>query len=481
MGETLIGTRYMRLYFYIEGLIGFVFGIVILNAKINPSYKIVWLILVLLLSWAGIALYLMLGRNNRKNRRIHRYVKRQLPLADMLSGSGENVRAAIRAADPDFARIAEYVERVGGFPAEYCSDATYYESGEAFFEPYKEALRAAKHFIFMEFYIIDEGKMWGEVLEILEQKVSEGVTVRLVYDDFGNFGTLPANYSRILAGKGISCMVFNKFVPVVNMRLNNRTHRKITVIDGKVAFTGGLNLADEYINAVRKFGYWKDSAIRVTGRCVANFTAMFLQMWSIKHECEDTSRFFPALPIEEGTDFAVPFSDAFADEHNVAEDIYMSLLYSAKDYVYISTPYLLLDNEMRTAIVTAAKSGVDVRLLVPHIPDKKSTFWLTKAFYTELIDEGVKVYEFSPGFVHAKFIVSDDRVGVVGTTNMDFRSFYLNYECGVLFRNEAAAKAVRDDFHACEGLGRLMTKENTKVRLVTRMIRSMIRMFAPLM
>lgn len=323
--------------------------------------------------------------------------------------------------------------------------------------------------------------MWSEILSVLRKKVAEGVDVRVIYDDFGNFKTLPARYYRELEGYGIKTMVFNPFRPILDMRGNNRSHRKIAVIDGKYGFTGGLNIADEYINEKQRYGYWKDTAVMIEGSAVANFTAMFLQMWSVKYPKEDFTPFLKSDAVLDGDCYAQPYSDAPQDATNICENIYLAMIYNAKDYVYITTPYLMIDNEMKVALLSAAQSGVDVRILVPHIPDKKIAFWLTKAFYTELLAGGVHVYEYLPGFVHAKQIVSDDEYAVVGTSNMDFRSFYLQFECGVLMKGKKIAGGIAGDVRKSCDLSREMTKENTKVHLPMRIIRGILRFFAPLM
>ena len=461
-------------------IVSVVFGIYILNCDLHPSYKLAWTVIVLTMPIFGVFAYVVLGRNGQKNRRVRRYARYAVPLWTYLVPRLEFAES-LKDEDSFFAETAKYMETTIGFPAYRCDDATFFGCGEDFIETYFKELQKAERFIFMEYYIVAEGALFDRWLEILDGRMAAGVEVRLIYDDFGNFLTMPPRVRRLLKSHGIKTMVFNKFRPILDMSQNNRTHRKITVIDGKVGFTGGITLADEYINVKIKHGYWKDTAVMVKGACVANFTAMFLHAWSYEHKNEEFAPFFPDLPEEtESKSFAQPFTDIPIDRNNTTEDLYIKILYHAKRYVTITTPYLLIDEEMKRAILTAQKSGVDVRIIVPHIPDKKWVFWLTKAFYTELVKEGVKVYEYTPGFIHAKLIVSDDRYAVVGTANMDYRSFFLQYENGVFFANDRLAGAIQEDMERTLAHSELMTVQNTRVNLLMRVVRGILRIFAPL-
>ncbi len=347
-----------------------------------------------------------------------------------------------------------------------------------------EALEASEHFIFMEYFILDKGTMFDTVIEVLERKVKEGVEVRLIYDDMGCITTMPAHFYRSLQAKGIKCAAFNPFRPMLSIIMNNRDHRKIFVVDGKVAFTGGINIADEYINKTERFGYWKDTGIRLEGEAVWSFTCMFLEMWNyIVRSSEDLRKFKPdTVPDQpfESDGFVQPYGDTPLDKENTGENVYMNIISKAKKYVYIFTPYLIIDNEIATALTLAAKRGVDVRIVTPHIPDKKTAFMLTQSYYEQLMGGGVKIYEFTPGFIHAKCFVCDDRVATVGTVNLDYRSLYLHFECGVFLYRTSSVMDVKQD--ALETIARSIpvTQDMLKPVLQKVLIQAILKLFAPL-
>ena len=307
-------------------------------------------------------------------------------------------------------------------------------------------LKKAKRFIFIEFFIIERGTMWDSILEVLRQKAAEGVEIRLMYDDVGCISTLPHHYDKKLRAMGMQVVRFNRLFPLISTYLNYRDHRKICVIDGNIGYTGGINLADEYINEVDRFGHWKDTGVKLSGSGVANLTAMFLQLWdfSVKQETKNLSDYQPTK-IFPSDGFVQPFADSPLDNENVSENVFLDIINSATRSVYITTPYLSLDNEMTTALCYAAKSGIDVRILTPGIPDKKLVYAVTRSFYPQLVEAGVKIYEYTPGFLHEKMIVADHDIAVVGTINMDFRSFYLQFECGCLFYKSSVVDKIRDD------------------------------------
>lgn len=330
--------------------------------------------------------------------------------------------------------------------------------------------------------------MWQSILEILEKKAAEGVDVRIIYDGFGCLTTLPNNYPQILKEKGIKSVIFQKFRPFVNVVQNNRDHRKLCIIDGYTGFTGGINLADEYINYKERFGYWKDTAVMLQGEAVANMTVMFLSMWSVltrEKAYPDYGRYMPHTyhpePFE-GKGYVQPFCDSPLDNEVIGENVYLNIISQAKKYVYICTPYLIVDNEMITALCLAAQRGVDVRITTPGIPDKKMVFLLTQSYYSQLIKNGVKIYEFSPGFLHAKSFVCDDQVAVVGTINLDYRSLYLHFEDGVWICNNDVVEDIYKDYtdtlKQCVPVS-LDFCENRSIAV--RMGQSILRLFAPLL
>lgn len=470
-------------YFYIgSGIIAVMFVLYIVNADINPAYKIAWIIPIAALPVFGIGAYILFGKKklNKKTLKKHKAVAVQMQ--DALTQDNQ-ILNELQGQDSFFYNLSRYLYADSHFPVHSLKDAVYFPSGESFFERLKKELSKAKDYIFLEFFIIDKGKMWGEILEILKTKAKEGIDVRLIYDDAGTIMRVGHSYRKYLTQYGIKVYLFNPFLPIVDSQLNNRTHRKIVVIDGKCAFTGGVNLADEYINEKTLFGHWKDSAVMITGSGVINFTFMFLQLWAFKYGKEDFDKYIVKDKSAEQDDFGyiVPFSDSPHDNKNVYENVYIKSIYNAKEYVYINTPYLILDNEMKTALITAARSGVDVRICVPHKPDKRYVFVLTRAFYTELVMQGVKVYEYLPGFLHAKSLVCDGKYTVIGTSNMDFRSFYLHFECGAAVLCQDLAATLTKDFLDTVSISREILPEMTKVGVIKRLIRAVLRLFAPLM
>ncbi len=358
--------------------------------------------------------------------------------------------------------------------------------GQAYFEALLEELEKAEKFIFMEYFIIEEGQMWNSILEILKRKAKQGVEVRIIYDDFGCMMTLPKNYNKKLEEYGIKCSIFNPANPIFTVIYNNRTHRKITVIDGKVAFTGGLNLADEYINKVEKFGYWKDTGILIKGEGVWSFTTMFLNIWNFLIKSDEDYSLYKCNEFKEyenlSDGYVIPFSDSPLDKEIVSSNVYIALINNATKYVYITTPYLIIDHEMTSALCYAAKRGIDVRIITPHIPDKKVVFEVTRSNYPILIEAGVKIYEYLPGFMHAKSFVVDDLYSVIGTINLDYRSLFLHFECGIWIYNSKTIFDIKKDFLSTIEECKLITlEEATNISGLKELLRAILKVFAPLM
>jgi cardiolipin synthase len=404
-------SNYFVYFYAISGLISVVVVLCILNGKSNHAYKLAWIIPIMAFPIFGGLFYLMFGgnksskRNKRKMQEIGKQMKDSLVQnPDILHHLEQENRSA--------ANQAKYIEKYSACPVYTNTTTEYLTPGEKKFERMLEELHKAKSYIFLEYFIIDEGIMWNTILEILKEKVKQGVDVRVIYDDVGCVMTLPYGYEKVLEDMGIKCCVFNPFIPVLSVRLNNRDHRKIAVIDGHTAFTGGINLADEYINAYEKYGYWKDSSIVVYGDAVWSFTVMFLSMWNfLRKTDEDYNKFKPSFKKDESFSsdgYVQPFADSPLDEEAVGESVYLNLIGKADRYVYISTPYLILDNEMSTALCLAAKRGVDVRIVTPHIPDKWYVHSVSRSYYDVLVGSGVSIYEYTPGFIHAKTFVIDD-------------------------------------------------------------------------
>lgn len=450
----------------------------IVNSDMNAEYKIAWLMPVLFLPPIGALLYLNLRRRPRPRRRLKQLAEKFAGMECLYVKKDGHV--GTEYADDGFAAsCAEYVAQATGLPPTDCYEFEYFPSGESYCERLLEELEKAEKYIFLEYFILRPGKFWNSVLEILKRKAGEGVDVRVIYDDIGSMLKVPDNYAAELEKQGVKCMCFNPFRPVLDLAQNNRTHRKIALIDGVTAFTGGINLSDEYINETHPFGHWKDTGIMVRGRAAQNFAAMFLQLWFLRAPDEDYTRYLSAGP--KGDCSCLAFCDSPLDRQNVCEDLYLKIIYHAKKYVYINTPYLILDGEMKRALITAAHSGVDVRITVPDIPDKKYVFAVTKAFYSELIKEGIHIYRYKPGFIHAKSIVSDDKYCIIGSTNMDFRSFYLHFECNMMFFDErVSAKLTADYLDTCKQCDEVK-KEHFKESIFRLIYRAVLRVFAPLM
>ncbi len=478
-------NQYFIFLYTIGTVLGLALVLFIINDKSNPGYKIAWIVVIMLLPIFGALFYLLFGANHLSRREKAKYdsIEQKTKAATVQS---QPVLDEIAALDGSAVVQSRYIERSSMSPPYKNTSSEYLPLGEIKFERMVQELKKARHYIFLEYFILQEGKMWNTILDILVQKAREGVDVRVLYDDMGSMMTLPYRYDRKLEKLGIKCRIFNPFLPVLTSRFNNRDHRKICVIDGHTGFTGGINLADEYINAYPKHGHWKDTAILLRGDAVWSLTVMFLTMWDlITKEDEDFEQYRPHIhqeSVQETDGFVQPFTDNPLDGEATGETVYMNLISKAQRYVYITTPYLIIDNEMVTALSNAAKSGVDVRIITPHIPDKWYVHAVTRAYYEVLLESGVKIYEYAPGFIHAKTFAVDDEYGVVGTINLDYRSLYLHFECGVWLYRTNSVLQVRDDFLATQEKCQEITLEQARhVKWYRKAARSVLRMFAPLM
>ncbi len=380
-------------------------------------------------------------------------------------------------------RLLSYLRNTAALPAYEHTESRYFGDGKEMLSAMLSDMRRAKKFIFLEYFIIEEGIMWDAILKVLRERVAEGVDVRVIYDDLGCLLTLPVGYQKILRSYGIKCEIFNRFHPLLTTLQNNRDHRKIAVIDGKIAYTGGINLADEYINEKLRFGHWRDCAVRVQGAAAESFTAMFLQTWHLLSRTRE-----PLLDLITDRDsttpsdgWVQPFTDSPMDKIHVGERIYNHAISRAQKSLYITTPYMTLGEEMIAALKWCAQSGVDVRIFTPGIPDKKVVFFTTRSYYRELLAAGVKIYEYTPGFVHAKIVVSDDDFCMIGSTNMDFRSLYLNYECGACFYGSKMIADVKNDILNLQNDCHEVTVADCKTNFILRALQDICRMFAPIM
>lgn len=453
----------------------------VIKSDMNPSYKIGWILLIAVLPILGGLMYVIFG-NKRPTKNMREMLRAQLEKSAEYLGTQESITGEL---DGGAAGLFKYLEGSAGYPTAKNTTVRYYRVGEEMYADLLPELEKAEKFIFLEYFIIRPGEMWDGVLEILKRKAAAGVDVRIIYDDMGCIDILPANYNATLEGWGIRTMAFNRFVPAVSLVMNNRDHRKITVIDGKVGFTGGINISDEYINAKERFGHWKDTGLMLKGPGVFNLALMFLEMWNAFNKDGDGyAEFIPDSFEECGSaddGYVLSFSDNPLDNESVGESVYTDMLYQAKDYIYITTPYLAIDSELQTALCMAAKRGVDVRMITPGIPDKKLVYRLTRSYYPTLLRAGVKIYEYTPGFIHAKSFVCDDKLCVVGTINMDYRSLYLHFECGTLMYNNPEIKQVKkDDLDTMEKC-RKVELSDMKTNFLGELFDSFLRSVAPLL
>ena len=452
-----------------------------------PAYRMGWIMVIMIIPLFGGLLYLLLGE-----KRPAKYMRLRLAKGmknhDIIAVQSPEIEDELRERSPRVAGCSSYITNFARFPVWKKTKVTYHSLGEYQYADMITELKKAKKFIFLEYFIIEEGEMWNSIFDILCDKVKEGVDVRVIYDDMGCLRKIPINYFNKLERHGIKCLVFNPFIPIISLVMNNRDHRKIMVIDGNTAFTGGINLADEYINHRVRFGHWKDSGVMLKGEAVWNFTVMFLEIWnSYNPDDEDFSIFRPCEESEGefiSDGFVQPFSDSPLDGETVSVNVYLDILAQAKDYVYIFTPYLAISDELHLALCAAAKRGVDVRMVLPGIPDKKIAYRLSRSYYIPLLEAGVRIYEYTPGFIHAKSYVCDDELAVVGTINMDYRSLYLHFECGVLMYESSAIAELKKDALKTFEISHEVTIEERKRGKIRELegglIDSVLRVFAPL-
>ncbi|MBR2796978.1 MAG: cardiolipin synthase [Clostridia bacterium] len=455
----------------------------LVNKNTEPTSKITWILLVVLAPPVGLALYSFVELDIG-HRVLNRRLGELMEETAMLMPEPVELPERAALAAPELAGLSRYTWEHGRFPLYGNTDARYLSSGEASLEAMLEDLRAAKDFIFLEFFIIDEGYMWGRVLKVLEDKAREGVEVRVMYDGTCALFRLPYRYPEMLEKLGIRCKMFSPIRPVISAHYNNRDHRKILVIDGRVAYTGGVNLADEYVNRIERFGHWKDVSLRLEGAAVRSFTLMFLQMWNVNESGDRYAHYLdaPAGGPVAAPGWVLPYGDSPVDNERVGELVYTDILSRAQRYVHIMTPYLILDTEMLAALTFAAKRGVEVCILLPHIPDKRYAFALAKTHYAELLQAGVRIFEYTPGFVHAKTFVSDDCKAVVGTINLDYRSFYLHFECAAYLRDVPTVADVEADFQATVAQSQeIFIGDLKRIPLITRLAGWLLKVFAPVM
>ena len=474
---------YMPHYVVFSTVLNLVMAVMVINSRSDSTAKITWLIMIAVMPIFGASFYLYsksnLGQRMLKERTIS-WMKEKRNAIEQ----DPEVLSKIKEEDPETAGIAHYIQRTGCYPIFDNTEVRYFPMGQDMLETMLWELDQAKDFIFLEYFIINEGIMWGKILEVLARKVKEGVDVRVMYDGTCEITKLPSDYPKRLEKLGIRCKVFSPIHPFISTHYNYRDHRKIMVIDGNTVFTGGVNLADEYINEGSRFGVWKDTALMLKGDAVRSFTLMFLGMWNITEKDRDLGNFleYPTNPPEKTSGFVIPYGDNPLDQDKVGEYVYMDILNHSSRFVHIMTPYLILDGEMSAALCLAASRGVDVKLILPGIPDKKGPYALAKSHYAELLDSGVKIYEFTPGFVHSKLFVSDDIRAVVGTINLDYRSLYHHFECATYLYNTPCVAEIEEDFNQLLKECRRVTKKTIRnEKLTTKILGVVMKAIAPLL
>lgn len=474
-------SRYSELFIALVLLLTFIMIIYIHNAEIDASFKLAWMLPIIIFPIFGTLLFTFFSFQKTP-----RYAKRRLDfIAEKRKRfllQNKNVEDKLKEDNIRVANLSAYLNKYADAPIYFCDECEYFELGEYAFERMKEKLRCAKRFIFLEYFIIEPGKMWDSILEILIEKANEGVEVRVMYDGTCSFKLLPHNYPKKLEALGIKCKIFSPIKPLLSIYQNYRDHRKIMVIDGEYAFTGGINMADEYINETHKLGHFKDTAVMISGKGVMSFTMIFLELWNIDAQLEDISKYAVQCDQQFKKGYIIPYSDQPIGTENIAENIIMDMLYNAKSYVHMTTPYLTLDDDMLTAIKYAAKRGVETVIVIPAHSDSFFNQVLAYDYLPELIESGVKIYEYTPGFIHAKNIVCDDEFAMVSSVNLDFRSLYLNYESGLYMYGCDAVSDIEKDFQDILSVSKVITiKDYKNTSVFKRMLGFVLKLIAPLM
>ena len=460
----------------VYNIIGIILILYLIKNSKNYSFTLPWIVILLLFPLIGTLLYITLGRNKFRSKTLKRirahesenkfYLKQDEKIKELYKDNGR----------------LKYITDYTKYPATINNKVDYYPLGEIAFKEMLRELKKAKKFIFFEYFIVSHGKMWDSILKILKQKADEGVDVRVIYDDLGCMASLPKDYPKTLEKIGIKCIAFNRLRAFKGVIMNNRDHRKILVIDGKVAFSGGINIADEYININSKYGHWKDNAIKISGDAVWNYTVMFLSIWnSYREEDEDYTKFKVEIKNNVKNGFVAPYGETPLDSDVVGENIYLNIINQANKYIYIFTPYLIIDTDMINSLILAAKRGVDVRIVIPGIPDKKIVYLVSESYVEPLVQGGVKIYRYTPGFVHSKVFVSDDHIATVGTINMDYRSLYLHFECGCYMEDVDVIKDIKEDLTSTLDKSKEITKEEARPKLIKSFFQALLRLVAPLM
>ena len=480
---TVVLLCYFVPYFYVAAFVTEIVCLIrIAVSDDNPDYKIPWLIVVMFLPIIGFMLYFIFSKRVLKRKFVSRLEKIH---NETLVKEDEATKQELEKEDKIASLQANQLCKISGTSLYSDTKQEYFESGERMYLKLLDDLKNAKKFILMEYFIIEEGQFWNSILNILKEKASNGVDVKVIYDDIGCMGTLHGSYYKTLRKMGIEATTFSRLKGNADSEFNNRNHRKITVIDGKIGYSGGINIADEYINMKSRFGYWKDTAIRIEGNAVNQLTKLFLMDFymNINEAPENLGKYFVYENRKSSNEYLIPFGDGPKPiyQHRVAKIAIENMLASATQYVYITTPYLIIDNELCKCIENTALKGVDVRIITPHIPDKRLVFSITRSFYLRLINAGVKIYEYEPGFIHAKTYIADDKYAIIGTVNLDYRSLVHHFENGIWMYNCKSIENIKKDMEETINKSIKIEKSTIKINIFKRILRSLVKIFAPLL
>lgn len=476
---------FATLFYSVLSVLSALFVLFLISKRDEGAYKMLWLLVMFVAPLPGAFMYLLYG-NKRTGKALEQRLKAVGSSVPVTLNDDAEIHRQLECENRRVAQTFAYVKKITGFPVLRNDTAQYYPVGELLFEEMLSALREAKRYVFIEYFIVQEGVLWQTMVDIMEQKVQEGVDIRVLYDDIGSIGTFSHKNRISLLKKGIKCEKFNPMI-VLSGALNNRDHRKIMVVDGIVAFSGGINLADEYINADHPFGHWKDIGFRITGDAIRSYAYMFIQFWNASSFDQISKELvggdYDQLRVQDDREFdgyVQPYYDSPNREEAASNNLFIDLLGQSQHYAWFYTPYLLLGDGLRDAFVRAAKRGVDVRIIMPGIPDKKVVYRMSRSYYRDLLESGVRIFEYTPGFVHAKACLVDDCIGSIGTVNLDYRSLYLHYECNALFYRAALLADLKQDLEASMAVSAERTLANEKKGLFPRIIDGVLRIFAPL-
>lgn len=482
LGVTILCAIYIP-YFYLAMYATQIFCVLkIINSEENPDYKVPWLLFVMVVPVAGFMIYFMFYDRKLSKKQIRRNEK---IYSEQIQINDEKALQSLKKESKQAYLQANLLCKLSNTNLYQNTEAKYFNMGEAMFPHMLEDLKKAEKFIFLEYFIVEEGIFWNSILDVLKEKAQNGVEVRVVYDDIGCMSTLPGNYYKLLRSYGIKAVCFSRLKGQADNEFNNRSHRKIMVIDGKVGYTGGVNIADEYINEIERFGVWKDVGIRLEGEAVNQLTSIFLGDYelNVKTPVCDFEPYYNQSEDIDNNGYMIPFGDGPQPiyKHRVAKIMIMNMLNQAEDYVYMMSPYLIIDNELCQAMENAAMRGIDVRIITPHIPDKKVVFVMTRSYYKRLTEAGVKIYEYEPGFIHAKVYLSDDKYAIVGTINLDYRSLVHHFENGVWLYKHQVIREIREDMDSTMGQSILMTGKLLEENLPNRLTRALVKVLSPLL